>query len=584
MKQGYLLKERLLLIAILMGALFVRVYKGGDHFTGGDEADRVLYALQLFRGSLFSIDPLYNPVGRLVIYSYSWIHMVLFSIVIGLASLLRLPLNELVFSLPNVIEGVASVYLLYLLVKRLSNVRSGLLAALLLAINPLHVAWSRDTNEGAISLFLFMLIIYAFSRYFSNPSPQKGWFASTCFGMYLVQDVRAYFLIPLIPALGICEYYATEKRTDTVSKKQMLKDVFGKLLRKEIVLMPLLFIGFYLLLHAGFVLAGHPEKGFFGRILVKDMNRYPVWGFHGLAFVRALWPNNGPGLALFAPLVLLYGMYRSPANPRTAFVVLWALFLALPFLFVLDPSTPGMETEMLQTFVPIIILTAVFLEESVRRITAPRRSRLARVLIRVVPMTIGVFIVVTTFLGMYLMVYSVEIKGWRLRPVLSSAHPNYGIKSAGVYLRERADRYARIYSEEELTNMMFYANRISSNWNYKDRDFLLVPKISLRYRERRYPPSEYLRDNYFHVAEIRSQGKGVLDIFAKEKLPFEVLDVETCDRLFDRKYANLHELVSAPFCSTQIAQNRLHFEKMDEVYQKWITAVKEDVKAQETIR
>jgi uncharacterized membrane protein len=68
--------------------------------------------------------------------------------------------NEILLRLPNILFGTATVYLVYRLVKQINpqtNIKVAALAALLLAINPLHIYYSQELRMYALSAFLSTL-------------------------------------------------------------------------------------------------------------------------------------------------------------------------------------------------------------------------------------------------------------------------------------------------------------------------------------------------------------------------------------------------------------------------------------------
>jgi len=89
-------------------------------------------------------------------------------------------LNELAIRLPSAMAGVFAVWLIYLIVRELfehgitrkltrSNAEHlGLIAALLLAINPWHIHFSRGAWEANVSLTLTLAGIYLFFKSFSR--------------------------------------------------------------------------------------------------------------------------------------------------------------------------------------------------------------------------------------------------------------------------------------------------------------------------------------------------------------------------------------------------------------------------------
>ncbi|WP_211294315.1 ArnT family glycosyltransferase, partial [Lentzea kentuckyensis] len=65
--------------------------------------------------------------------------------------------------LPQVIEGVAAVFLLHRTVRLWSDEKVALLAALILALTPITVAINRDNNPDTLLVLLLVAAAYAFT-------------------------------------------------------------------------------------------------------------------------------------------------------------------------------------------------------------------------------------------------------------------------------------------------------------------------------------------------------------------------------------------------------------------------------------
>lgn len=88
--------------------------------------------------------------------------------------------SEWLIRLPGVIFGVAQVYALYLLVKLVTNNRqTSLIAALLLAINPLHIYYSQELRMYSMAVLFTIL-----SWYFLLNKKPIFYFLSTILGLY----------------------------------------------------------------------------------------------------------------------------------------------------------------------------------------------------------------------------------------------------------------------------------------------------------------------------------------------------------------------------------------------------------------
>jgi len=111
-------------------------------------------------------------------------------------------LNEWGVRLPSAFLGILSVYLLYLLTKRLfKDELIAALSAFFLAASPWHIQYSRAAFELSLLLFLFLAAIY-----FTLISFKNNWLllpAAALFSLTLYTYSTANVLLPLILALMI---------------------------------------------------------------------------------------------------------------------------------------------------------------------------------------------------------------------------------------------------------------------------------------------------------------------------------------------------------------------------------------------
>jgi len=70
--------------------------------------------------------------------------------------------------LPQVLEGLAAILLVYMLVRRRFGVAAGLLAALFLALNPISVAVDRSNNTESCLVLTLLIAAWALSRAFET--------------------------------------------------------------------------------------------------------------------------------------------------------------------------------------------------------------------------------------------------------------------------------------------------------------------------------------------------------------------------------------------------------------------------------
>jgi len=89
--------------------------------------------------------------------------------------LMRLHPPELATRLPSFLFGVATIGLLWHLVRHLFGVRAALVAAFLLAVSPWHIEQCQDARMYAVMMFLWTLSLVLFFGALENPGQPLWW-------------------------------------------------------------------------------------------------------------------------------------------------------------------------------------------------------------------------------------------------------------------------------------------------------------------------------------------------------------------------------------------------------------------------
>lgn len=98
--------------------------------------------------------------------------------------------HELALRAPSVLFGVATIYMVYLLGKKLFSPRTALLAALLTSVNPLLIYYSQEARMYSLATFLVAGSLYFLLK--------KRWVIFTLFLMAsLYTDYLPWFMIPV---------------------------------------------------------------------------------------------------------------------------------------------------------------------------------------------------------------------------------------------------------------------------------------------------------------------------------------------------------------------------------------------------
>lgn len=205
-------KNWLLVIAILLLASFLRLYQLDRADVLNDEA------LIAFR-SVGYIDFFSSPYQTTPWEWFSvvpwWAHLSFHDhppIVFLLQHLSFFIFGQSVMALrlPLAVAGIGAVWLLYLIGQQLFNKRTGLIAALLLAVSSYHVWISRIGLQESMVIFFVLLAIYYFIKSLSTGAYWKWGIA---FGLAMMTKYTAIALVPII------FFYVLFFRRDLFNKK-----------------------------------------------------------------------------------------------------------------------------------------------------------------------------------------------------------------------------------------------------------------------------------------------------------------------------------------------------------------------------
>jgi mannosyltransferase len=110
--------------------------------------------------------------------------------------------NEWVVRLPSAILGFLTIPLMYALAKRFGGERAGILAALLIAISPLHLWYSHDARMYALLAFMAAVVMLLYDRYLERADMRRSaLFASASAVAYLVHYFALF--LPLVQLIHL---------------------------------------------------------------------------------------------------------------------------------------------------------------------------------------------------------------------------------------------------------------------------------------------------------------------------------------------------------------------------------------------
>ncbi len=103
--------------------------------------------------------------------------------------------NEIVVRIPSVIFGLLTVYIIYLIGQKLHSKRLGLISALLLAINPLHVYYSQEARMYSLATLVVSINILLLLKIIKGEKLNLILLIISNVGV-LMSDYLTYFIFP----------------------------------------------------------------------------------------------------------------------------------------------------------------------------------------------------------------------------------------------------------------------------------------------------------------------------------------------------------------------------------------------------
>jgi hypothetical protein len=112
----------------------------------------------------------------------------------------------------SVLFGVASIWVIYLLARRVGNSRAALASCLLLSVSESAIYYSIEARPYALFLLLSLLSTYAFLSALNEPRAKRHFGSKTIWAGYIVVTAMAVYshwfglLLPAIHAVGLAIY------------------------------------------------------------------------------------------------------------------------------------------------------------------------------------------------------------------------------------------------------------------------------------------------------------------------------------------------------------------------------------------
>ncbi len=236
--------------------------------------------------------------------------------------------------------GIATVYLVYLLGKELLDVRAGLAAALLYALSPVAIAYSRSSWNPNLVPFFSTLLIYTLWKTYKNMSSWKFLAVGIILGIGLQLHYLFLFLFPVVAIwffmlgnykkylrfylttilgflLGYSTFLAFELRHGFPNTMSMIRFIMTG---KDTGFSPALF----------FKTIGDVAFRLFGRLIFRlppgeQWNLFPTWQINA-------WVMGG-SLAIVMSIVILMTHMRGKQVKNYVLLAVWFLVTLILFGF-----------------------------------------------------------------------------------------------------------------------------------------------------------------------------------------------------------------------------------------------------------
>ncbi len=554
----FIKNERVHIFIILAIALSLRLYdfRQGEVLVSSDE-------VYLFQNSLKPLTFLLNysfsnysaELFRFFNFNWGWVTLSFSTVFSFILTLAGIPFTEQTINFPYVLLGTATIYLVYLLGVEFRNVRTGLIAALIFAVYPVHVSTSRSIGLiGIVAAFFFLLTIYLFIRYFKENKYKNTAFFSL--GIYFAADFQFYGLLPILVILG---FVIGGKKTVFLNFLFVVKKLFSKSAFFFFVPTAPIFLSALYLYSKNFA-----HNSYLVHIFQKS-------SYFGLFFFETLYDfyaNAGPALFILFAAAAIYSiakLFSKNADKNNFALLLWLIINLIPWIFIVNRNDTVVYEYVMHPTSALIFLSALFIDELFNFL----KSNFLKFIILIsvlIPTLIFTFWVV--FFVSPLSVDPSVPDDFILShqdvvvPIFNTtAHihfgvkgRNTGIKSAGFYLRELSDKNRTIFSDHESFVTQYYTGieALGNLDTFKDEqiisDFLKLVKygeIDYVYFEKNhhYLWADILNQKGFSPEVLITDKSKLLGVlYSKNNLKPVSFEVRTVDKLFDKKYGNLQSL------------------------------------------
>lgn len=538
------------IVFLFLFALLLRLYafRIGEVFFSSDEVFLFQYSVKplfvLYHPSSFTF---FTELFRFFNFAWGWGTLVWSTLSAAVTIILRIPITEFTINIPYVFIGAGSVVLAYFVGKEIHGKLFGFIAAFLIALLPSHVGFSRSVGINAIvGLFFFFLSIFLFLKYFKTKKELYRVIGYCAIGFLIItenQSVGVLFVLGYISWLYCKEKNIFFRIYSCIKQLISIKGFFFAIL----IISPTLVSAMYLL-----------SKGMIKQSYLNILHSKPMaLNLYFFETLQTIYDNTGAALFFLLIIgVLYYCILLACGKQRKASTLFFFFFVfySAPWFFLIIPEFIVLRGYNTYTIVSLIFLTSYFIEDSILYISRLKKTFFKLSSACLFGTMLG-FIGLYTFFSLSSAVYMHDHVTIHLpQAIFGSAQGNNGIKTIGYYIRENLPDNAVVFADTELFVTQYYCARTSVG------DLDLTPEETLDLFKKKIvtTPIEYVfldkKNEMLFAKELSIEGfnpiayathngdiKGILyakDIFTS----VIILDIDTYDALFDKKYGNIPSL------------------------------------------
>jgi hypothetical protein len=494
---------------------------------------RTEFRLSLSSGPTDPVNPLtfvksvHGPLTLIV--GFVWMHLV---------ALFRIPLDEGMWHLPFALLGSVLIATSYLLGSRLRSRRAGLIAAALVAVLPLHVAFSRISGEAHFILAtgLQQACLLMWWRYLEHATKRAALATGVLLGLAILTD---FFFVGLLITLGVMAFFHARTHTGAASVRTTLRP-----LGQWRIVLPALGPLLLQLALAGYTLMSHQPAGMFGRVLSQLRTEEAAAGGLDLGspLANMIHGSNWLFVGVIITSIVLFALSRAYRDAGVTVALALPLVYLFPLLFL-------HRERLIGHYIPVLTGFCLFLACLVDHLSAVLVRRL-------IALGMVSILVATLLLSTLSMVYRIPVGSlFQSIPEHGAIGRDYGTKAAAWWLLHNTPSDALVFgdafAQQDFAVGGYYYRRPMVGLSIPFPNMQASVQEALKAADKldylvlgidnvaAFPAS--FMENWEVYAVVTVQQKPTLYIYGRRPYlassPPQVLESTTLNEAYDRQYA-----------------------------------------------